>query len=121
MAKIMVIDDEEIIRNMIGAILKPSGYEIILAADGQDGIEKIKAGESVDLIITDFKMPRKNGLEVIKFAKGLNIPVIMISGEDGDIEDQARKLGVTTFLQKPVSLRLLVDIVSMVLRSKGAP
>ena len=65
-ARILVVDDEAIIRDFVAEVLE--GYKIDQAVDGQDAIDKIP-GINPDLIITDIKMPNKGGEEVIKYAK----------------------------------------------------
>lgn len=113
MAKILIIDDEEVIRSTLQEILEYEDYETDLAADGKEGLEMI-LNQSYDAVICDIKMPKMNGLEVLAKAveQKPETPVIMISGH-GDIETavDATKKGAYDFLQKPPDLnRLLLTV-----------
>lgn len=110
MAKILVIDDERAIRNTLKEILEFEGYEITLAENGQQGLDKALATE-FDLIYTDIKMPEIDGLELLeKLHNQVSAPIVIISGH-GNIETavEALKKGAWDFIEKPLDLnRLLV-------------
>jgi len=111
--KILVIDDERAIRNTLKDILSFEGFEIEEAADGVEGLEKIKAND-YDCILCDVKMPKMDGLEVLDKVKDLkpDIPFVVISGH-GNIETavDAVKKGAFDFISKPPDLnRLLITI-----------
>ena len=113
MSSILVIEDERSIRNTLKDIFDNEGYETDLAEDGQQGIEKIQKND-YNLIFTDIKMPKMDGIEVLEKAKELkpDIPVIMISGH-GDIDTAVEciKKGAFDFIQKPLDLnRMLITI-----------
>ena len=91
MALILVIDDQKNIRTIIAMVLEDLGHEIELAADGQKGIELLKGLSDFDLVITDIKMPNKDGNEVarhIRSSHRSSIPVVAITGfpEEAEIE-----------------------------------
>jgi CheY-like chemotaxis protein len=80
---ILLVDDEEIVRNMFSSILESCGYKVILAVDGQDAIEKYNQFiDSIDLVITDVAMPRKDGISVYKEIKSINqnSRILLMSG-----------------------------------------
>lgn len=110
MAKILVIDDERAIRNTLKEILEFEGYEITLAENGKQGLEKALATE-FDLIYTDIKMPEMDGIELLETLHAkVSAPIVMISGH-GNIETavEALKKGAWDFIEKPLDLnRLLV-------------
>lgn len=113
MAKILIIDDEKIIRSTLREILEFEKYTIDEAQDGVEGLEKIKTNE-YDLVLCDIKMPKMDGLEVLEKAKELEkeTQFIMISAH-GDIDTavHSTKLGAFDFIQKPPDLnRLLVSV-----------
>ena len=83
--KILIIDDKEDILTFLSSILKSEGYEVIAAADGIEGINRFQR-EKPDLVITDIKMPRKGGLEVLKEIKesGPNVDVIVLTGQSDE-------------------------------------
>jgi len=104
MKKILIIEDDKIIKGIIEFILKKEGYETEFAFDGLAGIDKI-ASFKPDLIITDVMLPYKSGLEIISFAKSLNekTPIIVISslGKEDLTVVEAFKLGASDILAKP--------------------
>lgn len=113
MAKILIIDDEKAIRATLKEILEYEGYTVDEAADGQTGLEKIE-NEDFEAILCDVKMPKMDGMEVLKKAKEIdeNLPFVMISGH-GTIETavEATKKGAYDFISKPPELnRLLITI-----------
>ena len=102
--KILLIEDDKIIINILDFLLKKEGFETHIATDGIQGIEKI---ETVlpDLIISDIMMPFKSGLEITLFSKTNypNIPIIMISslGKEDQTVVEVSNLGVDDFIAKP--------------------
>ncbi len=86
MSNILIIDDEKAIRKTLSEILSYEGYKIDEAGDGEEGLRKIKEKE-YDVILSDIKMPKVDGIEFLEKAKEFNadIPIIMISGH-GTIE-----------------------------------
>ncbi|MET0760205.1 MAG: response regulator [Flavobacterium sp.] len=104
MKKIVLIEDDNLIISILDFLLKKEGFEIHVARDGNDGIEKIIAIQP-NLIITDIMMPYKSGLEITAFAKKNypSIPVIIVSalGKENQTVIEAFKLGVDDFVAKP--------------------
>ncbi|MDT8412823.1 MAG: sigma-54 dependent transcriptional regulator [Vicingaceae bacterium] len=113
MATILIIDDEKSIRNTLKDILEYEQYVIDEAEDGESGLAKIKANK-YDLVMCDIKMPKMDGLDVLKhtIAVGIETPMVMISGH-GTIETavEAIKNGAFDFISKPFDLnRLLITV-----------
>ena len=113
MAKILIIDDERSIRRTLKEILQYEGYKVDEAADGMQGMVKIKT-ETYDVVFCDIKMPKMNGLEVLEHAIKLkpDLPIVMISGH-GTMETavEAVKKGAFDFIAKPLDLnRLLITV-----------
>lgn len=110
---ILVIDDEKAIRKTLNEILSFEGFTVDEAADGAEGLKKIKE-QNYDCILCDIKMPKMDGIEVLEQAKAHNpdVPFIVISGH-GNIETavDAVKKGAFDFISKPPDLnRLLITI-----------
>ncbi len=110
---ILVIDDEKSIRKVLGEILSFEGFTVDEAADGAEGIKKIRES-NYDCILCDIKMPKMDGLEVLQIAQQEkpDIPFIVISGH-GNIETavDAVKKGAYDYISKPPDLnRLLITI-----------
>jgi len=102
--KILMIEDEKIIVDLLKSKLEREGYNVIVGRDGVEGIEKMKE-EKPDLILLDVVMPRKGGFEVIeernKDEELKNIPVIIISNSGQPVElDRAKELGAIDWLVK---------------------
>ncbi|TAF56243.1 MAG: sigma-54-dependent Fis family transcriptional regulator [Sphingobacteriia bacterium] len=113
MAKILVIDDERAIRQVLKDILGHEGYQVEEAVDGAEGMQKLKAGK-FDAILCDIKMPKMDGLELLQWAKTeeIDTPMIMVSGH-GNIETavEAVKKGAFDYISKPPDLnRLLITL-----------
>jgi DNA-binding NtrC family response regulator len=113
MAKILIIDDERSIRNSLREILEYEGYEVKDAGDGVEGF-KIASEEKFDIILSDIKMPKMDGLELLEKLKeaGVDSQIIMISGH-GTIETavEAIRNGAFDFIAKPLDLnRVLITL-----------
>ncbi len=102
--KILLIEDEELIRNLLEKKLKMEGYEAFVVENGVKGLEKIKEIKP-DLILLDIVMPQKGGFEVMeemqKDDEMKSIPVIIISNSGQPVElDRAKELGAKDWLIK---------------------
>lgn len=102
--KILIIEDDKIIKNIIEFLLKKEGYQIEFAEDGLIGMEKINS-YLPDLIITDIMLPYKSGLEITSYSKVNfpDVPVIIISslGKEDLTVIEAFKLGADDLIAKP--------------------
>ena len=112
MPTVLIADDEPAIRRVLREILEFEGYAVEEAVDGDEAFEKGRAG--VDLVLLDIKMPKRDGMEVLKALHDLEVgvPVVMISGH-GTVETavEATQLGAVDFLEKPPDMnRLLVTV-----------
>jgi CheY-like chemotaxis protein len=117
MAKILVIDDEQGIRDLLDTLLRRKGYDVILAASGQKGLELFRR-ERPDVIVLDLKMPGMDGLTVLRQIRNLDPkkPVIVLTGAGtAEAEEQVRALGATEFVEKEFSLHRLGDSLKRLL------
>ena len=123
MSKILIIEDEESIRRVLNKVLNQDdkSYSITEAVDGLDGISKINSSK-YDLILCDIKMPKKDGIEVLKhiLKECPNTPTIMISGH-GDLETavESMRLGAFDYISKPPDLNRLLNSVRSALLNKN--
>lgn len=109
---ILIVDDEEIIREFLNEVLRDD-YDISMACDGDEAIEKLKK-QRYDLVITDLKMPRVSGEEVVKYANDTypDAKVVIISGYSSLFTvSQSVNNGACAFLSKPFSIKELVQTV----------
>ena len=120
MPRILIIDDEAMIRNLLVQILEREGYETITASGGKDGI-KIHRENPADLVITDLLMPEKDGIETIMELRrdSRDVKILAMSG-GGKIDPEtylqiAKTMGAIETLAKPFDLRELLKTVQELL------
>lgn len=116
--KIMVVDDEERMRKLVGDFLKRKGYEVLEAANGQEAIMLFAMHEDLSLIILDVMMPVMDGYQTLKkIRETSNIPVIMLTAKSSEQDElQGFELGVDEYITKPFSPKILVARVEAILR-----
>ena len=123
MSKILIVEDEESIRRVLKKILseEDKSHEIVEAENGIEALNFIKKNQ-LDLIISDIKMPKVDGIEVLAYVKENNpdVPVIMISGHgDLDLAVDCMKKGAYDYISKPPDLnRLLTTVRNALDRNK---
>jgi CheY-like chemotaxis protein len=116
MHKILVIDDNVVVRNTIVQLLEGEGYEVVSAEDGRRGLNVFRA-ERPDLVITDIIMPEKEGIETIRDIRETspNAKIIAISGGgrigNTDFLRIARQLGASDVISKPLDPDHFIAIV----------
>jgi len=115
--RILVVDDEERIVNFLSSKLKASGYEVLTASNGLEGLEQVKAQEP-DLIVLDLIMPRMNGLEMLKELRSFSaVPVIILTAKGADADRiKGLQLGADDYLPKPFNPDELVARVEAIRR-----
>ena len=113
MSRILVIDDEQSIRNSLKEVLEYEKYEVDLATEGREGLEMFEKNQ-YDVVLCDIKMPKMDGVEVLEeiYRQTNDIPIIMISGHGNiDTAVESIKKGAYDFIEKPLDLnRLLITI-----------
>jgi len=111
--KILFVEDDDLMRNTIANILSKHVEEVVLAANGLEGLELFKT-EKPDIVITDIMMPKMNGLEMIRKIRqeGISVKIVVVSAYS-EKENFLRSitLGVNNFLIKPISYRDLLKII----------
>ncbi len=115
--KILVIDDEEDVREVVRLHLEKGGFNVIEATDGMEGISLMKSGDNLvnlGAILCDIRMPKINGVEAIEvFQKEApGIPVIVVTGyPDAELAVSLLKKGIRDYLVKPVDREKLLEVV----------
>lgn len=115
MEKILVVDDERSMRDVLSIMLKRAGYDVTLASDGSEAIVQVSK-EIFDLVITDLKMPKVGGLEVLKSVKEISpdtVVLLITAFASSDSAVEAMKLGAYDYLSKPFQ----VDEVQLIVRN----
>jgi two-component system, OmpR family, alkaline phosphatase synthesis response regulator PhoP len=120
--KILIIEDEDDIQELMRYNLVKEGYHVVGASTGEDGLRIAKTGQP-DLILLDLMLPGKDGLEICRLLAAdpltLHVPVIMVTakGEESDVVTGLR-MGADDYITKPFSPKILVARVKTVLRRK---
>lgn len=124
MARILVIDDDPLLRRVMRRILERSGHDAMEAVDGVEGMRLVRESPP-DLVVTDLLMPEKDGIETIQElrAEFPHIPIVAVSGagriEEGGPLLDAHLYGADASLAKPFSAAELIEIVTLVLSERA--
>jgi two-component system, chemotaxis family, chemotaxis protein CheY len=113
---ILAIDDSASMRQILSATLTTAGYEVTLAADGEEGLENALA-TPFDLVLTDQHMPRRSGLDLIAALRGNPAyhatPILVLTTESGEpFKEAARAAGATGWIEKPLDPDMLTELVA---------
>ena len=115
--KILVVDDEQHIRDILSETLREAGYAVETAANGEEGVRKLRS-DSFDLILLDIRMPIHSGLDVLRLLRrnGGGPPVMIITGLASSEElEEALRLGAAKCIRKPFHLKTLLSDISSLL------
>ncbi len=118
MYKILVVDDEPNVRNVLKQMIEKRGYIVKVAENGADAIEKFKK-EDFDLVVTDIKMPILDGFHVLTKVKELKpkTPVIFITAYGAkEVVIEAMKLGLSDYIEKPFNMAEVLEIIEKQLK-----
>lgn len=121
MKKVLLVDDEERIRKLVGDFLRREDFRVIEAKDGREALEIMEADEQISLVILDVMMPEYDGWAVLReIRKKSMLPVIMLTARDGE-EDEifGLELGADEYISKPFSPQILTARVKALLRRAG--
>jgi DNA-binding NtrC family response regulator len=116
--RILLVDDEETTLAVIGELLELMGYRVEAATDGQEALAAfVREPERFDIVISDVSMGRMSGLtlaeSVLQTRPGM--PVLILTGDEAQARKEAAGLGISSFVQKPVSIDRLVDTIGRAL------
>jgi two-component system, OmpR family, phosphate regulon response regulator PhoB len=109
--KILVVEDEALIRDMVTVALGDEGYEMMAVADGRSGWELLKDNSSFDLVILDLMLPQINGLDLCRLLRQSNnmVPVLMLSARGTETDRVVGlEIGADDYLTKPFGMRELI-------------
>ena len=120
--KILVVDDERAVRESLRRALELEGYEIELAEDGREALERLAAESQPDVLVLDVLMPGVDGLEVCRRLRraGSRLPVLMLTARDA-VENRVAGLdaGADDYVTKPFALEELLARIRALLRRSG--
>lgn len=120
--KILVVEDEKAIADILDFNLKKEGYTVVCAYDGEDGLEKAMS-ESPDLILLDVMLPKLDGFEVCKSVRRTsNVPIIMLTAREEEVDKiLGLELGADDYITKPFSMRELMARIKANVRRSVPP
>ena len=122
-ARVLLVDDEEALRHLMAQNLEERGYEVLVAAGGEEALTLLISGEAVDVLITDLSMPGMNGIAVIRAAQTLRaeLPAVLLTGYVGDeaaLAMGAAISGTYSLAHKPIGTNDLVDRIEALLAGR---
>ena len=121
--RVLVIDDEEDVREVLRLHLESAGYNVLEAEDGEEGIKIVRSEDNminIGVILCDIRMPKVNGVECVDFLKkeAPGIPVVMVTGyPDTEMATAFLKKGVKDYLVKPVEKEKLLAVVGKIVNN----
>ncbi len=119
MATVLVIDDDQTTRAMIGTAVEEIGHQVAYALDGEEGVQMIKSS-AYDVVFMDLAMPNKNGLiaiqEILEEFPGTKI--VAVSGKDPELLERALEYGALKTLTKPITPKQVQDTVEELLHAR---
>jgi two-component system response regulator RegX3 len=117
MTRVLVIEDEESFRDALQFMLSREGFDVVLAADGAEGMKQFDA-KNPDIVLLDLMLPEVSGTDVCKYIRTKsNVPVIMLTAKDTEIDKVVGlELGADDYVTKPFSTRELLARIKAVLR-----
>jgi two-component system chemotaxis response regulator CheY len=121
---ILVVDDCQTTRKLLGHYLKTRGYNVVFAENGLDALEKLGSND-INLILTDLNMPYMDGMELIRTLRSdpnwSNIPILMVTTENDDIErEKAFSSGVNGYVVKPITGDTISQNIKAILKDMFA-
>jgi len=122
MTRVLVVEDEQGLREPLVYLLEKEGYEVVATADGNAALEEF-ANQVPDLVLLDLMLPGISGNDVcMKIRQTSNVPVIMLTAKDGEIDKVVGlEIGADDYVTKPYSSRELLARMKAVLRRKVEP
>jgi two-component system chemotaxis response regulator CheY len=124
--RVLVVDDEPVVRTIVRLILEKDGYDVLEAENGEAAIEALNAGENrlvLDVVICDIRMPRINGVQAIEYFQEEfpHVPVIVLTAyPETKMAVAFMRNGVTDYLIKPVDAQKLRDAVGKAMEQRQA-
>lgn len=119
----LIVDDSASMRQLIAFTIKDAGYDVLLAENGRDALEKMSR-VTIDMVITDLNMPEMDGITFIRELRGKAdykfVPIVMLTTESQEAKKQeGRAAGASGWIVKPFSPSQLMDVVKKFLKERG--
>ena len=126
MARVLLVDDEELLLTVLKTLLRTKGYEVLTAQDGYTALELVKSAKP-EVVISDIRMNPMNGLELLRHIRREcpDLPVVMLTGySTAETEEETKALGAFGYLRKPFVMDDVIRTVRAAVETaqqKGAP
>jgi two-component system, OmpR family, response regulator RegX3 len=122
MAKVLVVEDEQSLREALVFFLEKEGHEVLVAVDGEEAI-RVFENSGADIILLDLMLPKIDGNQVCKqIRQSSNVPIIMLTAKDSEIDKiVGLEIGADDYITKPYSTRELLARIKAVLRRQVEP
>jgi len=119
----LIVDDSASMRQLIAFTIKDAGYDVLLAENGKDALEKMSRTK-IDMVITDLNMPEMDGIAFIREVRGKTdykfVPIVMLTTESQEAKKQeGRAAGASGWIVKPFSPSQLMDVVKKFVKERG--
>lgn len=122
-AKILVVDDNRLVRQTLPALLEEEGYRVGIAGNGEEGFRAV-CTDGADLVITDVSMPDVDGIELIRLMRRdpffHGVPVVAISAQGGKRLQEAKDAGATVCFAKPLDHAELIETVARLTKARAS-
>ncbi|MBC7881013.1 MAG: response regulator transcription factor [Anaerolineae bacterium] len=119
---VLIVDDEELIRDTVALALGDEGYTVVVAEDGRQALELARQAERVDLIVLDLMLPHINGLDLCRLLRreGNGVPILMLTAKSSETDRVVGlEVGADDYLAKPFGMRELIARCRAVLRRQS--
>ena len=123
MARVLIVDDDQAERIILGRILERAGHDVYLTSDDEQALRSLLKKKSIDVVVTDLQMPKVHGLELIMILRTFypEVGIIAISATGPPQLDMADAVGAIVALSKPVDPDELVEAVAKAVPGAGRP
>jgi len=122
--KILIVEDDNAMAQMCAKLLRRRGHSVLIANSGLDAVAIVRFGGDVDLVISDFRMPQMDGLQLVGRLHEIDstLPVILMTGFASDVRvEHATKFGISDCVIKPFDPDGLLTSIDKVLRTRQVP
>jgi CheY-like chemotaxis protein len=117
--RLLLVEDNAPLRELVCEVLRDDGFEVVTAGDGAEALDLLRRGDAFDVVVLDDEMPRLTGRQLLSLlrAEGCQMPVVLVSGSLELSREDCARLDVGPVVRKPLLLPQLADAIRMALGS----